>query len=142
MAVSAASLSALIADELSAVKDLRVRNHIRNLLVSPERQMRDWDYGEPGDAYPCWLVLAERSSNTGIAYCESGFGPANPWGLLFLEGKHMSMGMDSGWFDRFLDAYFESISATCLPIWRVFQQNGRDFPGIPISAEGTWDATW
>jgi len=104
--------------------------------------MRAWDYGEPDEVYPCWLLLAEKSSNTGIAYCEFGFGPTRPWGLLFLEGKYMSMGMDSGWFDRFLDAYFESMSATNLPIWRVFEQNGSDFPGKPISVEGTWEATW
>jgi hypothetical protein len=101
MGVTAASLIALIESELTALKDQRVINDIRGLLVRPEPQVRAWDYGAPGEAYPCWVVLEEKSSNTGIAYCESGFGPAMPWGLLFLRGSdHMSMGMDSGWFDR------------------------------------------
>jgi hypothetical protein len=140
MGVSAASLIELIEGELSVLKDPRVINHIRGLLVPPEPQMRAWDYGKPGDAFPCWLVLAEKSSNTGIAYCDSGFGPAMPWGLLFLQGdRHMSMGMDSGWFDHFIDAYFESPPSTYLPIWRVFEGG---YPGTPITDEDTWDATW
>jgi hypothetical protein len=140
MSVTAASLTALIEGELSVVKDSRVTVHIRGLLVPPEPQMRVWDYGKPGEVHPCWIVLAEKSSNTGIAYCEYGFGPAIPWVLLFLQGsEHMSMGMDSGWFDRFLDAYFESPPSTNLPIWRVFEGNS---PGTPVTDEGTWDATW
>lgn len=104
--------------------------------------MRGWDYGDP-DAYPCWLVLAHKASNTGIAYSEHGFGPAMPWGLLFLEGaENMSMGMDSGWFKHFLDAYFDSMAASELPIWRVFERQGSDFYGIPVTHESTWDTTW
>jgi hypothetical protein len=140
MGVTAASLIALIEVELSGLEDPRVVNHIRGLLVPPEPQMRAWDYGTPGEAYPCWVVLADKSSNTAIAYCESGFGPDMPWGLLFLQGnQHMSMGMDSGWFDHFLDAYFDSPPSTTLPIWRVFEGS---YPGTPVSDEGTWDATW
>lgn len=52
----------------------------------------------------------------------------------------MSMGMDSGWFEHFLDAYFESPASADLPIWRVFQ--GHAFPGTPISEEGGWEETW
>ena len=93
-------------EELATLNDRRVIAQLRSFMVARVPQMRAWDYGAAGDAYPCWLVLAQKSQNTGIAYCESGFGPRMPWGLLFLEGtEHMSMGMDSGWFDRFLDAY-------------------------------------
>jgi hypothetical protein len=101
--------------------------------------MRPWDYGTPGEAYQCWLVLADRSSNAGITYCESGFGPATPWGLVSVQGRYTSMGMDSGWFKYFLDAYFESAPSIDLPIWRVFEGG---FPGTPITDEDTWDATW
>ncbi len=52
------------------------------------------------------------------------------------------MGMDSGWFPRFLDAYFESMAASALPIWRVYQQGEGNYPGRPLSAEGPWQATW
>jgi len=89
------------------------------------------------------MVLVHPASNTGIAYSEFGFGPRTPWGLLFLEGtEHMSMGMDSGWFSHFLDAYFDSKAVTELPIWRVFQNEGQGSRGNPITQQGTWDATW
>jgi len=132
----------LLERELATLRDRRVIDHIRSLLVRPKVQPRAWNYGQPGETYPCWIVLEHPASNTGIAYCEHGFGPAFPWGLLFLEGEHLSMGMDSGWFERFLEAYFESKVATELPIWRVFENHGEDFPGKAISAEGSWEDTW
>jgi len=54
----------------------------------------------------------------------------------------MSIGMDSGWFDRFLEAYFESYVSSDVPIWRVFERHDCDFPGNPITAEAAWDTTW
>ena len=83
----------------------------------------DWEYGAPGEQFPCCVVLAELKSSGAIVYCEDGFGPRNPWGLISLrtdEPKYMSMGMDSGWFPTLMDAFFESWAATDLPIWRVF----------------------
>ncbi len=141
MSASAGSVTALVEDELAKLGDRRVLEHIRGLLVPPEIQMRAWDYGTSDTAYPCWLVLAHKASNTGIAYSEFGFGPTTPWGLLFLEGEHMSMGMDSGWYQYFLDAHFESMAASDLRIWRVYRHQG-DFPGAPITDEGAWEATW
>jgi hypothetical protein len=139
----ATSVTELLERELAILGDRRVADHIRGLLVTPYVQIRAWDYGQRGDAYPCWIVLEHSASNTGIAYCEGGFGPTFPWGLLFLKGReHMSMGMDSGWFERFLKTYFESPASTDLPIWRVFENHGADFPGKPISTERSWDDTW
>ena len=51
------------------------------------------------------------------------------------------MGMDSGWFRFFLDAYFDS-HALDLPIWRVFQRKPGEPVGSPISIEQDWDTTW
>jgi hypothetical protein len=136
-------VNVLIEDELSRLADQRLIAHIRSLLTTPEIQMREWDYGEPGKAYPCWLVMAHASSNTAVAYCTYGFGPGMPWGLLRLRGtEQMSMGMDSSWLDCFLDAYFDSQVAADLPIWRVFQRSGNDYPGIPITVEDSWESTW
>jgi hypothetical protein len=81
---------------------------IMPLLIPPRREDRDWDYGVAGQKYPCWIVLEHRPSNTGIAYCAEGFGPADPWGLLFLQGEHLSMGMDAGWFTTLEGAFRES----------------------------------
>ncbi len=143
MTITAPQIIQLVQAELSALTDPRVINHIRALLVPPEPRMRAWDYGAVGEAYPCWSVLNHPASNTGIAYCESGFGPRTPWGLVFLEGtEHMSMGMDSGWFAHFLQAYFDSMVSTELPIWRVFRTEAAAFPGVAITEEAGWDATW
>lgn len=143
MTVTTNHLIDLVESELAELDDARVAAHVRRLLVPPGSVMRSWDYGTEDEAYPCWSVLEHNASNTGIAYCESGFGPSFPWGLVFLTGTvHMSMGMDSGWFQCFLEAYFESSAAAELPIWRVFQGRDGDFPGQPISAEGTWQSTW
>jgi len=142
VSASPATICASLERELAALKDPRVASHIRSLLIPPKCQMRAWDYGKPGEEFPCWLVLEHAASNTGIAYCEHGFGPTMPWGLLFLSGQHMSMGMDSGWYERFLEAYFESQVAPELPIWRVFQHRGTDYPGRAITSEGPWDDTW
>lgn len=77
-------------------------------MVAPYPSERVWDYGLPGQTYVCWIVFEHRDSNTAIAYCSEGFGPKNPWGLLFIEGPYMSMGMDSGWYDNLEWTYRES----------------------------------
>jgi hypothetical protein len=84
--------------------------HIRKLLVEPYSVEREWDYGTSSQTYICWTVLEHRKSNTGIAYCEYGFGPENPWGLVFLSGSHMGIGMDAGWFPRLEIAFKESMA--------------------------------
>jgi hypothetical protein len=139
MVTNTDTLKALVEDELARMADARVTSHIRSLLTEPKPVLRDWDYGEKGQQYVCWIVLEDHASKTGIAYCESGFGPKAPWGLIFLE-QDSSIGMDSSWFTTFLQAYFESVAAI-LPIWRVFKT---DPSGVrrPITPEGSWDETW
>lgn len=100
--------------ELTRIRDARMVAAITPLLVSPRCEERKWDYGPRGLAYPCWIVLEHRPSNTGIAYCAEGFGPHSPWGLLRLRGEDFSMGMDSAWFATLEDAFRES-SACELP---------------------------
>lgn len=142
MTISPADIAALVERELATLRYDRVVEHIRSLLVQPTIVMREWDYSREPESYPCWSVLEHPRSNTGIAYCESGFGPRSPWGLVFLSGSHLSIGMDSQWYVYFLQAYFESMAACDLPIWRVYQQDGRNYPGTPITPEAGWDETW
>jgi hypothetical protein len=100
--------------------------------------------GEPGQQYPCWSVLEDDASRIGIAYCESGFGPGQPWGLVWLGGVEqtsMSMGMDSGRYSTFLDAVFESRAVAPLPIWRVFRSDASG-DRRSITGEDTWETTW
>ena len=143
MTIDAAALLTLIEAELATLSDSRIAAHIRTLLVMPVPVMRGWDYGRDGEQYPCWTVLEHAASNTGLAYCEHGFGPRSPWGLVFLKGdeSQTSIGMDCSWFTTFLQAFFESMAAKELPIWRVFSTDsaGRT---QPISDEGGWDETW
>jgi hypothetical protein len=139
MAINTDILKALVEDELGRMADARVTNHIRSLLIEPKPVLRDWNYGEKGQQYVCWTVLEEHALKTGIAYCESGFGPRAPWGLVWLEDS--SIGMDSGWYTTFLQAYFESLVATLLPIWRVFKTEPSGVR-LPVTPEDGWDETW
>lgn len=99
----------LARDELNRMAEPVVAA-IRPLLVVPHLEERDWDYGPAGQRFLCWIVLEHPASNTGIAYCDEGFGPGSPWGLLFLEGQHLSMGPDSGWYSSLEDAFRESMA--------------------------------
>ena len=143
MAVTPKQIQALVEAELSTLLDQHVVSHIRSLLVAPTAIMREWDYGEPGQSHPCWSVLNHPRSNTGIAYCEFGFGPRSPWGLVFLSGtSHMSIGMDSAWYESFMEVYFESRAAAELCVWRAFKQEGNAYPGTPLTEESDWDSAW
>jgi len=142
MSINGDALKALIDRELTALLDPRMAEHIRRLLVEPRIVLRNWAYGEPSEQYPCWAVLEDSESGTGIAYCEQGFGPRCPWGLVWLDGdgRQMSIGQDCGWFPTFLEACFESHAGAALPVWRVFRT---DPSGMrqPITEEGSWDTT-
>jgi len=93
-----ADISALVEAEIAKIDDPALVMRIRELQVTPYAVDRDWDYGTPGQLFTCWTVLEHRKSNTGIAYASEGFGPADPWGLVFLSGELVGIGMDSGWF--------------------------------------------
>ena len=103
-----AAVARLVEEELARISDPALVAAIRRLLVTPYAVDRDWDYGGPDVKYTCWTVLEHTPSNTAIAYCESGFGPAHPWGVVFLSGEHMNIGMDSAWYASLEDAMRES----------------------------------
>lgn len=100
----------LVERELAGLRDPAVLDLVHRFRVEPYPVERDWDYGTPDQRYVCWTVLEHRPSNTGVAYCDAGFGPAHPWGLVFLSGPHMSMGMDSAWFASLEGAVRESMA--------------------------------
>jgi hypothetical protein len=91
------SISALVAEQLAQISDSILASRIKELLVTPYPVERAWDYGFKGQTFTCWTVLEHQPTNTGIAYCSEGFGPSYPWGLVYLSGAHMNIGMDSGW---------------------------------------------
>jgi hypothetical protein len=96
--VSVTDVEQFVDQELSRISDPALLARICELRVPAYEVVREWDYGLPGEAYPCWTVMEHRRANIGIAYCEAGFGPWRPWGLVFLSEPSMSIGMDSGWF--------------------------------------------
>jgi hypothetical protein len=109
MAATASKVSELVEQQLSRVIDPRTGALIRSLLVPPRCEFRPWDYA-PDTEYPCWIVAEHGSSGTCFAYCEHGFGPKCPWGLLWIRGEHLSMGMDCAWYDSLEDAVRESFA--------------------------------
>jgi hypothetical protein len=106
--VTADQASSLVSEELKKIADPRLASRIRELLVPPYFIDRDWDYGHPGEKFKCWTVLEHRPSNTGLAYCAQGFSPTDPWGVVPLSGKYMSIGMDVAWFTTLESAMRES----------------------------------
>ena len=106
--MTSSQVSALIEEELAQISSPNVVALIRRLLVPPRCEQRPWDYGAPDETYPCWIVAEHSSSNTAFAYCEHGFGPRCPWGLLGLSGEHLNMGMDSSWFTSLEDLLRDS----------------------------------
>ena len=139
MLITAQMLNTLIADELATVSDSRVISHIRNMLIEPHVLLRTWDYS-PNTQYPCGFVLKDEQSGAEIAYCEDGFGPRCPWGLVS-SGVDDGMGMDSGWYQTFMDAFFDSFACCALPIWRIVKV-GPDGSSTAVTDEGGWDQTW
>jgi hypothetical protein len=89
------------------------------------------------------FVLQDPQSGGEIACCEYGFGPRCPWGLVSSadEEHRRHMGMDSGWFTTFLDAFFDSFACVELPIWRVIKVEA-DGTRTQLTDEDGWDATW
>jgi hypothetical protein len=107
--MTATEVTSLVEKQLALIEVARVQERIRRFLVSPYPVAGSWDYGKEDQTYVCWIVLEHRESESGIAYCEEGFGPAMPWGLMWLKGSHRyRIGMDSGWFDSLVDAFRES----------------------------------
>ena len=104
---SIASILRIQLDELSEGSRL---HQIKRLLIAPRLERRIWDYGSEGQMFPCWFVLDHPESNTGIAYCDEGFGPRCPWGLMFLTGEHLSMGPDASWYPELGAAFAESMA--------------------------------
>jgi hypothetical protein len=110
MSDQADSISQLVEEQLLRIADPVLVKKIRELLVTPYPVDREWDYGSPGQHFTCWPVPEHRPSNTGIAFCAEGFGPSDPWGLVFLTGPYMGIGMDCGWFTSLENAVRDSIA--------------------------------
>lgn len=108
--MTASEVQTSVEAELARISEPSTVALIRSLLVQPRCEQRPWDYGEPGQTYPCWIVAEHPASNTAFAYCEHGFGPRCPWGLLACSGEFLNMGMDSSWFSSLEDCVRDSFA--------------------------------
>jgi hypothetical protein len=105
MTANSTGLRFLVEAELAAIADPLLRERVRSLLLEPSFIRCSWDYGERDQTFPCWRVARDpQLSGVGVVYCEHGFGPERPWGLVWLDEAVPSMGMDCGWFATFREA--------------------------------------
>jgi hypothetical protein len=111
MSLNAHVVMELFESELSRFHDLKAARGLRRFAVAPRLEHRPWSYGPPGQTHPCWIVVEDTKSQTALAYCESGFGPQFPWGLLWTQGsgESQNMGMDCSWYPTLEGAFLESV---------------------------------
>lgn len=103
------SIKKLIAIELEKISNDKVRNALSRILVEPNPQLRNWDYGKPGEKYTCWIVAEHLTSDTALVFSDFGFGSlGNPWGLVGIS--HNWFGMDSSWFTNLEAAFLDSFA--------------------------------
>lgn len=145
MDLNADIVRSLVEAELDRCHDIRVTDAIRARLVEPYVELRIWDYG-PERFLPCWIVARDPDVRTILAYCDQGFGPRMPWGMLWMhdpslsledQPPHMSMGQDCSWYSSLIEVFLESWMATRLPIWRIFRN--RDPHMRPLTPEMSHD---
>ena len=105
-------VAARVEEELARIADGKLAGALAKILVPPRRCSLAWDYGG-APSYPGFVVAEHPESGTGIAYSEHGFGPASPWGLIWLT--HPGFGMDCGWFATLEGAFRESNAWDELP---------------------------
>jgi hypothetical protein len=85
----------LLEAELVKIADPARRAALTAVLVPPRRLVLKWGYGAPGERYECWLVGLSPNGKERLVYCEHGFGPSDPWGLVGTEEDWT--GMDCQW---------------------------------------------
>ena len=109
MPTTLADVEALLDTELARITQPDLAMRVRELLVPIRCEQVGWDYGAPGQTYPCWIVAYDPETNLAFAYSEHGFGPSYPWGM-FWQGPDQSMGMDNGWYLSLEDVFRESVA--------------------------------
>src|SRR5262245_35564116 len=115
--LGAEEIASLVRTEIEAVGDPLVREALAESTIEPRSHLRDWDYGDPGERYPCWTIVEDARSETAIVYSTHGHGRHSPWGLV--NTSDLWFGVDSGWFARLEDAFVESALGSALRIWDV-----------------------
>jgi hypothetical protein len=108
MRIPLPDVDAILRAAINDISDSNVVAELSKYLVVPRLVMRDWDYAED-TKYPCSIVAIDSATQTAIAYCEFGFGPGTPWGILNEPSQHNEMGMDCCWYSSLEDAFRQSM---------------------------------
>lgn len=96
-----------VAQELSRITNLPLKEALRDFTIEPFRQMRRWDYSTTGEMFPCWIVARFPRHDMGLAYCGFGHGQrGDRWGIVQLSANNF--GRDESWFLRLEDAFINS----------------------------------
>ncbi len=112
---SATEVKALIEQEVARIESPLLRQAAASVLVEPRLQPVPWDYGEDGEQFDCWIVANLRPWRPYVvAYCEQGFGPADPFGVI--DADLSTMGMDARWWDS-LGATLDNLGRDWLEAW-------------------------
>jgi hypothetical protein len=93
--ISELEIQRLVDAELSIVVELSRREALRATVIHPKAVRLKWNYGKPGQQFQCWVAARSENSQQYIVYCDQGFGPAYPWGIV--GASEDSMGMDGQW---------------------------------------------
>lgn len=96
-----------VSSQLKLFKDVKLVDKVSRFLVEPSLHFAIWDYGEPEDKYPVWLIIGSEVDDTGILYSEYGFDFGN-WGLIKLSDRPFHFGMDSQWYPTLEGAFLDS----------------------------------
>jgi hypothetical protein len=95
---SSTEVKQMVGEQLAGIVDPHLRDEARRVLIEPMLRDVPWDYGEEGEAFACWIIADFRPSHPYVAaYCDRGFGPEVPFGII--DADLSSMGMDAQWFD-------------------------------------------
>jgi hypothetical protein len=100
----------LIEVELTKVREISRRENLRTVLVPLQMLSLKWEYGKPDERFECWLVGMSSDGQKRLLYCDCGFGPTYPWGIVSNDSDWL--GMDSQWHEALEDA---AIGAGLLP---------------------------
>lgn len=109
MPTSLADIELLLGNELARITQPDLLARIKELLVPIHCEQVGWDYGDPGQSHPCWIVAYDPETSLAFAYSELGYGPSYPWGM-FRKSPDQSMGMDDSWYLSLEDVFRESIA--------------------------------
>jgi hypothetical protein len=99
-------VSAFVANQLAHFRDSEAAKTLQPFLVAPRRELRVWEWSEVPLEFPVWVVAEHPRYNYALVYSDNGFGPEQPWGLVFSSARNF--GADYSWYAALEDAFKES----------------------------------